>query len=179
MLGLLLAIALTRSITGPLNKAVGMMKELGVGHLGSRLKMGRKDEIGALTATMDQFADDLQNIVIGTMKKISDGDLSTDIVLKDDKDEIAPALKGTIDSLRNLTAEMNKMYQEQKSGDFEYYMPTDGFKGAYKEVADGYNATVKIPIDAILQVLTILTSYAEGDFSPVLIRDGRKADRSQ
>ncbi len=168
ILGLFIAIVLTRSITGPLNKAVGMMKELGTGRLSSRLKMGRGDEIGTLTNTMDQFADDLQNIVIGTMKKISDGDLSTDIVLKDDKDEIAPALKGTIDSLRNLTAEMNKMYQEQKAGDFEYYMQTDNFKGAYKEVADGYNATVKIPIDAILKILTILTSYAEGDFSPVL-----------
>jgi methyl-accepting chemotaxis protein len=170
VLGLVLAIALTRSITGPLNKAVDMMKGFGVGRFQSRLKMGRRDEIGILSDTMDQFADDFQNIVLGTMKKISDGDLSTDIVLKDDKDEIAPVLKRTIDSLRNLTAEMNKMYQEQKAGDFEYFMQTDGFRGAYKEVADGYNATVQIPIGAILRILGILTSYAEGDFSPVLER---------
>jgi methyl-accepting chemotaxis protein len=170
ILGVFMAIGCVQNITGPLNRITDMMKELGVGNFQSRLKMGRKDEIGILAGTMDQFADDFQNIVIGTMKKISDGDLSTDIVLKDDKDEIAPALKGTIDSLRNLTAGMNKMYQEQKAGEFDYFMKTDGFKGVYKEVADGYNATVKIPIDAILQILGILTSYAEGDFSPVLER---------
>ncbi len=170
ILGLVTAIVLTRGITGPLNKAVTMMKELGMGRLKTRLKLRRKDEVGTLTATMDQFADDLQNIVIGTMKKISDGDLSTNVVPKDDQDEIAPALKGTIESLRNLTAEMNKMYQEQKAGDYEYFMPTDGFKGVYKEVADGYNATVNIPISAILTILGILNSYAEGDFNPVLQR---------
>jgi len=168
ILGVVIGIGVTHNITGPLNKAVGMMKELGVGRLSSRLKMGRRDEIGILADTMDQFADDLQNIVIGTMKKISGGDLSTDIVLKDDKDEIAPALKDTIESLRNLAAEMNKVYQEQKAGDIEYYMPTGNFKGVYKDMADGYNDAVKMHVDNILKILGILISYAEGDFSPVL-----------
>ena len=70
LLACVLGIVLTKSITGSLKKAVNMMKELGAGHLHSRLRFKRNDEFGTLAGTMDQFADDLQNIVVGTMKKI-------------------------------------------------------------------------------------------------------------
>ena len=76
-----------------------------------------------------------------------------DIVAKDESDEIAPALKGTIDSLRRVTSGMNKVYEEQKAGDIEYFMHTDSFQGAYKEVADGYNAAIKMHVDNILKLL--------------------------
>ena len=167
-LALTVAIVLTRGITRPLSRGVEMMKELSRGHLGSRLNVKTRDEIGILSESMDNFADDLQNIVVGTMKKIAVGDLTTDVTPKDSADEIGPALKGTIESLRSLTSGMNKVYLEQKAGDIEYYMQTDGFQGVYKEVADGYNAAMKMHVDNILKLLGILTSYAEGDFTAVL-----------
>ena len=167
---LLLAIVLTRSITRPLLKGVGMMKELSVGHFGRRLKMNRRDEIGVLAESMDMFADDLQSNVVGTMKKIAAGDLTTEVTLKDGEDEISPALKDTIDSLRALMADMKKVYREQKAGDMDYYASIDKYQGAYKEVLEAYNAAVKMHVDNMLKILGILTSYSEGDFVPVLAK---------
>ncbi|RPJ62995.1 MAG: HAMP domain-containing protein [Dehalococcoidia bacterium] len=161
-------IVLTRSITGPLTKAVNMMKELGLGHLDNRLRMKRKDEIGQLGIAMDNFADDLQNTVIGTMKKISEGDLETQVSPKDNSDQIGPALKNTMDSLRSLMADMYEVYEQQKAGDTDYYMDANKYRGAYQKVAEAYNAVNKMHTGNTLQVLGIVTSYAEGDFAPVL-----------
>ena len=61
-LATLMVILLTLSIIGPLGRGVQMMQEIAQGHLGTRLKMDRRDEIGALTEAMDQFADDLQGV---------------------------------------------------------------------------------------------------------------------
>jgi methyl-accepting chemotaxis protein len=73
-------------------------------------------------------------------------------------------------NLLNLIEEMSKLYTEQKAGDIEYLIPTDKFAGAYKQMAEGVNASVVLHVDNILKILGILTSYSEGDFSPVLER---------
>ncbi|RPJ43644.1 MAG: methyl-accepting chemotaxis protein, partial [Chloroflexi bacterium] len=102
----LLAIGFTyfisRDITIPLNRVVQMIMEMGKGHLGGRLQMDRKDEIGALASTMDTFAGDLQNNVIGGLRKIAYGNTELQIVAKDAEDEISPALLQTVESLRAL-----------------------------------------------------------------------------
>ncbi len=157
ILGLVIALVLTRSITGPLNKGVGMMKELGMGHLNSRLKMVRRDEIGVLTATMDQFADDLQNTVIGTMKKISDGDVSTDVKPKDKDDEISPALIGIQDSIRNMVTETDTLVKAAVEGRLATRADAGNYKGDYQKVVAGVNKT----LDAVIGPLNVAGDYVD------------------
>jgi methyl-accepting chemotaxis protein len=57
----------------------------------STSKIDSKDEIGGMLASMNQLADDLQNVVIGTMKQIAVGDVSANIEVRDLEDEIARA----------------------------------------------------------------------------------------
>ena len=109
LLAIALGVSISRNINLPLGETVGMIQELSLGHLGGRLRMDRRDEIGVMAAAMDRFADDLQVTVVGTIKRIADGDLSADVVAKDTKDEIVPALKTTIESLRGLVAEATRL----------------------------------------------------------------------
>ena len=83
---------LARSITVPLAQGVQMMQEMAKGHLGTRLKLTRTDEIGELACAMDGFTDSLQFIVTG-LHQVAKGDLSREWVSVDGRDEIAPALK--------------------------------------------------------------------------------------
>lgn len=71
-LGFFLSIAISRM----LKKAEYMIKEMRLGHLGERLNMNSRDEIGQMAMAMDGLADDLQNVVIATMNQISEGDVS-------------------------------------------------------------------------------------------------------
>jgi methyl-accepting chemotaxis protein len=64
----LLAMLLIASITGPLNKSVKLIGELSRGDLRGRLDVKTKDEIGAMAATLNAFADKLAE----TMGGISD-----------------------------------------------------------------------------------------------------------
>jgi len=139
-------------ISKPLGATVNMIKEMGRGHLNTRLGLVRKDEIGDLSKTMDAFADDMQNIVIGTMKKISVGDLSSKIELKDPNDEISAALKGTIDELhaliiddggKVLTAAANKDLSQRLTGEYS---------GAYAKMKENINTVVEALDSALGQV---------------------------
>ncbi|MCL2689314.1 MAG: methyl-accepting chemotaxis protein [Chitinispirillia bacterium] len=103
--GILLGVFLSRSISIPLKKTEKMIDEMNLGHLDMRLNMNRKDEIGVMAKAMDKFADDLQNTVVSAMKKISEGDLSTRITPRDERDEVLKALEQTTKSLRNLIME--------------------------------------------------------------------------
>ncbi|CAG0946967.1 partial Methyl-accepting chemotaxis protein IV, partial [Anaerolineae bacterium] len=175
ILALGIGIVLSRSITGPLGKGVTMMQELGKGHLGMRLRMERQDEIGVLTRTMDQFADDLQNIVIATMKKISAGDLSTEVTPKDAQDEIAPALKATTESLRGLVAESKSLTKAAVEGKLATRGDASKFQGGYREIVQGVNDT----LDAVIGPLNVAAEYVDriskGDI-PAKITDNYNGD---
>jgi methyl-accepting chemotaxis protein len=108
-IGLTVALVLSRSISNPLAKCAAMLQEMGKGHLSNRVGLKRRDEIGILASTMDEFANNLQRNVVGTMQKIAAGDLvgikDADIASMDTQDEIAPALKQTTEAIRSLVAE--------------------------------------------------------------------------
>ncbi|MDD1727625.1 MAG: methyl-accepting chemotaxis protein [Methanospirillum sp.] len=165
IIGIAFAILLTRSITGPLAKTVVMLDEMILGHLGMRLSMKRKDEIGHLASAMDRFADNLQMTVVGTMKKIADGDTSMAITPADDHDEVGPALKETVDTLNLLITESRKLADAAAEGDLNTRGDALMFKGGYQEVISGINTTLENIIEPLNEAMNMAGSYALGDFS--------------
>jgi len=156
---LIIAIALTRSIIKPMSKGVEMMQELAQGHLGNRLNLHRQDEIGVLANAMDSFADDLQNTVIGTMKKIAEGDLAINVKAKDNQDEISPAMLSTIHSLRSLIAEVNALSNAAIDGRLNFRADKSKFKGEYANIISGMNTTVQTLVghlDSIPMPVTVM-----------------------
>ena len=69
-------ITITRLIIKPVQQLISMIKGLEAGHLDQRLQMNRGDEIGVMAATMDAFADNLQDEILTAFKKMSDGDFT-------------------------------------------------------------------------------------------------------
>ena len=157
LLALVLGILLSNSISSPLNKTVTMLQEMSLGHLGNRLHLSRRDEIGILSQTMDQFADDLQTNVIGTMRKIADGDLTIEAVIKDGRDEIGPALKQTIESLRGLVLETSTLTKAASEGQLSARGDAAKYKGAYREIVQGLNNV----IGAIVGPLSASAEYVD------------------
>ncbi len=93
LVGTIIAIFVTRSLTGPMRKTVVMLEELEKGHLDNRLHLNRKDEIGQMANSMDQFSDSLQNEIVSSMQKLANGDLTFDITPRDERDELRGAIK--------------------------------------------------------------------------------------
>ncbi|HEY3381597.1 MAG TPA: methyl-accepting chemotaxis protein [Vicinamibacterales bacterium] len=170
--GFLLAVGLglviSSSITRPLARGVEMMRELTKGHLGRRLRLGRKDEIGQLTSAMDQFADALQGDVVAALQKIARGDLSVEVHAKDAEDEIAPALKATVTALRGLVGEAAMLSRSAVDGKLATRGDVAKFEGGYREIIQGVNDT----LDAIIGPLNMAAEYVDriskGDIPPAI-----------
>jgi len=153
-IAVLIGLYIADGISKPLNSTVKMIDEMGRGHLGMRLRLERGDEIGAMAKTLDRFADDLQNVVIGTMKRISAGDLSAKIESKDDKDEISDTLRKTVESLRVVIGTMRKISEGDLSAEIES-------KGGADEVSNTLINMVK----ALNIVVGTMKKISEGDLS--------------
>jgi methyl-accepting chemotaxis protein len=157
VIALFIGISLTLSIVSPLAKGIAMMQEMVKGHLATRLKMNRKDEIGALADAMDEFADDLQRNVVGAIQKIGEGDLAVDLKAKDDRDEIIPAIMKTTESLKSLVAEAGMLRGAAIEGKLATRGKADRFKGGYKEIVQGVNDC----LDAVVGPLNVAAEYVD------------------
>ena len=105
LVGTIIAIFVTRSLTGPMRTAVEVLDELEKGHLGDRLNLDRKDEIGQMAKSLDGVADFFQYELLEMTQKLSNSDLTFEISPRDDRDLV----RG---SLQKLSADLNVMMGE-------------------------------------------------------------------
>jgi methyl-accepting chemotaxis protein len=158
-------------ISSPLAKTVAMIQEMGKGHLSERLNLKTADEVGVLAQTMDKFTDKLQSITKG-MEKLSEGDLSVQFDAVDEQDEIAPALNKTVETLREVKNETDKLTAAALNGELDKKGNSQKFEGGYKEIIEGFNNTldaIETPMretESVLQILSTgdLTAKMEGNY---------------
>ncbi|MBC3803065.1 HAMP domain-containing protein [Acetobacterium fimetarium] len=143
-------------ISNPLKKANHMIKEMSRGHFAMRLNMKRKDEIGEMAESMDTFSDDIQTIIIGTMNQISNGDVSANVEPRDSEDELSPALKLIIETIRGLVAEATMLSNAAVQGKWDTRGDVDRFNGGYKEIVAGVNATLDTVVDKMVWYESII-----------------------
>lgn len=165
-IGALVAILFGRSISGPLQQVVVMIKELRNGHLSARLNIKRDDEIGIMAATMDEFADDLQTNVVGNIKKIAHGDyIESFSEPVDTRDEIRPALRMMVDSLDHLHKETIKLTDAARAGDLSVRGNEKAFRGGYRMIIAGFNKTLETITEPVNEAMRLAGFYASGDFT--------------
>ncbi len=149
-------------IAKPMKATVNMIHEMEQGHLDTRLRLNRGDEIGVMAKAMDAFADDLQNIVIGTMKKISEGDFSSKIELKNNSDEISRALKNTVESLHELIIDDGgRVLHAAANKDLSQRLNYQ-YKGEFAKMKDSINTVVGNLDEANGQISERAQHLAEG-----------------
>ena len=166
VLGAAVAILFGRSISGPLQQVVVMIKELRNGHLSARLNIRRQDEIGIMAATMDEFADDLQINVVGDIKKIAKGEYIEEFSKPvDEHDEIRPALRMMVDSLDHLHKETIKLTDAARAGDLSVRGNEKAFHGGYRMIIAGFNKTLETITEPVNEAMRLSRFYASGDFT--------------
>ena len=148
---------ISQSITKPISGVNQMIQEMNQGFLGTRLNMKATNEIGEMAVALDNFADNLQLVLIGTLNQIATGDLSAEIAPQGPRDEITPALKQTIENIRHLIAEANRLSAAAVEGRLETRGDAENFQGGYKEVVQGVNDT----LDAVITPLHVAADYIQ------------------
>jgi methyl-accepting chemotaxis protein len=116
IIGLLFALRIARGIATPLKQTVELITAIGNGHLDQRLNLDRQDEIGQLAATMDNFANSLQNDVVAPLTALAAGNLNFSVTPHDDKDILRNALKKLGDDLNEIMLEIQTAGEQIDSG---------------------------------------------------------------
>ena len=122
--GLLIAtlgvmLLLGRMVRKPLAQVVSMMAELGKGHLDQRLNLHQKDEIGQIAESIDAFSDTLEKEIVGTLTRLTAGDLTFEVHPHDQKDVIRNALKKMGQDLNGVMSQIQVLGDQINSGSFQ------------------------------------------------------------
>ena len=171
IIGVAAAIALGFFISGlisrPLAKTVEMIKEMEKGHLSTRLNLALADEAGILAETMDKFAENLQTMTRG-INRLSRGDLGVNFPAADERDEIAPALNKTVETLREVKSETDKLTTAALNGELSKKGNSAKFEGGYKEIIEGFNNTLDAIENPIKETESVLQILSTGDLTAKL-----------
>jgi len=152
-------------VTKPLKKTVHMIEEMSMGHLGERLEIKSNDEIGKMSAAMNNLADTLSVDIVGEMNNISAGNLAGEITMKDELDEISPVLKNTISTIRLITEETQNIIRSAVDGDLEKRCNTENFKGIWKILAEEINGLMDCVARPIGEVGEVISCMSKNDFT--------------
>jgi methyl-accepting chemotaxis protein len=147
-------------ITKPLKKTVHMIGQMSKGHLSGRLEVKSGDEIGQMSAAMNALADNLQVEVLGTMRRISEGDTDIEIAARDDGDEVMPALALTVQTITSIIESTNGIINAAKEGRLNERSNSDAYHGSWKLLVDDINGlmdSVAAPINEVRDVVRLIS----------------------
>ena len=162
---------LNKIVFKPIDKVLGMAKEMQKGHIKARTNINSDDEIGTMAKVLDQFVSQVDSSIVGTMKRIADGDISFQAPLYDEADEIAPVINKMTSTIREVIEELKLMVNAATDGKLSIRGNVNKFKGAYKEIIQGLNDTLNAIVDPIEQQRNILEKIAKGDLTSRMVGD--------
>ena len=161
ILSMIIGFYISGLITRPLNKVVYMLNEMSRGHLKERLHLDTKDEIGEMASALNALGDGIQKNVVGVMDSISLGHLNaiseTQLQILDDKDEIGPALKRTVETIRGLDKEIKLHAKAITEGKLDTRANAELYSGTWKDLILGINGL----IDAFVGPINVTAEYIE------------------
>jgi methyl-accepting chemotaxis protein len=162
---LILTGILTKNITDPLKKIVSKLLEIGQGHLGEKINIDSKDELGRAAAAINQITDTLRNTVAGNINKLSIGDFGFEIIAKDERNEIAAALNKLAGKLKEFKNQSDLLNRAIAEGNTDYRIDSDRFAGGYKVIAENINKSIHEIVTVVRTGYTIMQKFTEGDFT--------------
>ena len=166
-----LNLVIRKSIAIPLKNAVYMISEMSRGHLGHRLNIASRDEIGQMALAMDNFSDFLQKSVIGNMNRIAVGDIQMELNAIDEKDEITPAMIRTVRAIRQLVDDAGNLAEDAVSGHLDSRADASRHQGDYARIVAGVNRTLDAVISPVQEASAVLADMASGNLKGRVLGD--------
>lgn len=159
----LLYFVIRGSVSRPLQRAVVMIEGMSKCHLSDRLNIKTNDEIGQMAQAMDQFCDDMQNLMIAKMNRIAEGDVSISIEMIDEQDEISPAMIRIVSAIRALVDDAQSLVGAAVAGQLDTRADASRHSGEFASIVDGVNRTLDAVIKPVQEASQVLGEMAGGN----------------
>jgi methyl-accepting chemotaxis protein len=118
VMGIIVALWVTRLITRPLGRANAAVQRVSEGDLSGTLEVDSDDEVGEMSLALNRMVENLRQTA-GVAERVSNGDLTVEARPLSDKDTLGHALVRMLENLRNTVAEVTQAASAVASGSEE------------------------------------------------------------
>jgi methyl-accepting chemotaxis protein len=165
-----LGVYISKLISEPLKEASKVIADLSLGSLRLRMNWNSKDELGDMGRDLNKFIETLKNYV-NAIYNTAEGNFEYKRIVKDDKNELAPALEKITMTLIDMKKETDLFVEAAVNGFTDYAADADKFSGGYKTIVQGFNTTVRTIIGVVREGTKALGIIANGDLTARMVGD--------
>ncbi len=158
----LAAFLIGKKISKPIVALTAVSEKLAMGDTNVDIAVTTNDEVGVLSYAFGKIVDNIK-LQSENARRISEGDLSIEIIPKSDGDILSQSMNQMIQELRNLVGEAQVLTQGATEGDLSIRGDAGKFKGGYREIIDGFNNTLNAIVDPLNVALKYIEKMADGD----------------
>ncbi|GLI39770.1 HAMP domain-containing protein [Geobacter hydrogenophilus] len=162
IIGTLISIFITKSITAPLARAMDVSNRLAEGDLSVEIDVDRTDETGRLLASMKNMVESMR-ILAAAAEKVAEGDLSVKVEARSEQDILARNLARMLDTLNSLQKETDLLISSVREGRLDQRGNTDAFNGGWRELVAGINRLIEAFVAPIHMAAVSLDRISRGD----------------
>jgi len=125
-----------------------------------------KPLVESLNNVIDAFVKPI-NVTATYVERISKGDIPFPISeeYKGDFNTSKNNINRLIDTLSNLTMQMNQVTQLQSEGETDAFANAELFEGVYHDLVKSYNAVLQFEVTNLMTIAEILRNYSKGDMT--------------
>ncbi len=137
--------------------------------------------VQGVNAMLDALVAPLR-VAASYVDRIARGDIPEPITAeyRGDFGQLKESLNTCIGALGGVLQDMGRMTAAQAEGELDAFIDEGRFQGAYQRLAAGVNAGVRVHVEVLRKLLSVLAAYADGDFVPVMDRlPGKQAAASE
>jgi methyl-accepting chemotaxis protein len=168
ILGFIIAIGfglyISKLITKPLEEASNVIAELSLASFRLKMNWDAKDELGEMGRKLNGFIDVMRSY-LKSLYNVAEGDFVYQKLVKNEKNELAPALEKITTTLKDIKYEADLMIEAAVDGRTDYAANADKFSGGYKTIIQGLNTTMRTIIGVVRQGTKVLGIVANGDLT--------------
>jgi methyl-accepting chemotaxis protein len=165
LLAVAFGISLGRSIGMPLREIADIAKRVAVGNLTDRIEITKRgDEVGVLYHSFHSLIEYIRGLS-GAIEGLSRNDLTVNIEPKSPQDVLSLNIQRTIQTLRDLSDEIQNMTQFALNGNLNQRGEASKFQGVYADVVKGMNATFEAVVGPFNETAGALEKLAAHDLT--------------
>ncbi len=163
----LIILAARRFVSSPLKHIVEAVDEISRGNLSVALDQDSNDEVGDLGRSMERMIS-AEKAMAGAAEAISNGDFNVSVTPRSNGDILAHSLVRVIEAVRELQSDLSRMIEGQKAGDLDARCTPAKLKGSYRDLSQGINDSLDAISIPVMEAISIIDSFAAGDFSKAM-----------
>jgi methyl-accepting chemotaxis protein len=151
------------SITRPVHEFKDVIEKFSLGDYSAEMRIKTRDEFGEMQEMLYKLRD-AQKEKIKAAENISNG-IFEKVKPASDHDELAFCFNNEVDTLVDLTQEINTITKATSVGDLSVRGKVEKFNGGFKMILHGINKTLDSVIIPIKESSDVLAVMATGDFT--------------